>query len=151
VLLRAGGEVPATGNLLDLGCGSGPIALALALRAPGATVWAVDVNPRARERCAANASALGLANVRVEAPEDVPADVRFTAIWSNPPIRIGKRALHELLSLWLARLADGGRARLVVQRHLGADSLAAWLQEQGFVVDRVASKAGFRVVEVRRA
>jgi 16S rRNA G1207 methylase RsmC len=143
-------EAPApavTGNLLDLGCGYGPIAVTLARRSPGATVWAVDVNERARQLTVANAAALP--NVQVRAPEDVPAEVRFETIWSNPPIRIGKAALHTLLETWLSRLTDTGRALLVVQKHLGADSLARWLDEQGFPTSRLQSRVGYRLLEVR--
>lgn len=138
----------ASGDHLDLGCGYGPIALTLARRAPGATVWAVDVNRRALELVRANAEAAGLANVRVAEPDEVPADVRFTTIWSNPPIRIGKTALHELLLRWLGRLAPDGRAVLVVQKHLGADSLARWLTEQGHPTTRLQSRVGYRLLEV---
>jgi 16S rRNA (guanine1207-N2)-methyltransferase len=139
------------GDLLDLGCGYGPIALTLATRAPGATVWAVDVNERARALCAANAEAAGLANVQVTAPDEVPADVRFAAIWSNPPIRIGKAALHELLLEWLGRLAPGAPAHLVVQKHLGSDSLARWLTEQGHPTTKLRSRAGYRLLDVAGA
>jgi 16S rRNA (guanine1207-N2)-methyltransferase len=135
-------------DLLDLGCGYGPIALTLAVRAPRATVWAVDVNERARALCAANAEANGLANVRVADPDDVPDDVRFAGLWSNPPIRVGKPALHALLRRWLGRLAADGRAWLVVRRQLGADSLARWLAEEGHRVDRLAARAGYRVLQV---
>lgn len=138
------------GDALDLGCGYGPIACVLAHRAPGATVWAVDLNERARALCAANAATNGLTNVCVHDPEDVPADVRFETIWSNPPIRIGKAALHELLTRWLARLTPTGHAVLVVQKHLGADSLAAWLTAQGYRVDRVGSRQGYRLLRVSR-
>lgn len=148
VLLLEGPPVPATGALLDLGCGYGPIALALATRAPGATVWAVDVNERARDLCRANAATAGLPNLVVATPDDVPPDVRFAAIWSNPPIRIGKAALHALLLRWLDRLDEGGTAALVVQKHLGADSLARWLGEQGWATRRRASRQGYRVLEV---
>jgi 16S rRNA (guanine1207-N2)-methyltransferase len=141
---------PATGHLLDLGCGYGPVALTMAARAPGATVWAVDVNERARELCAHNAATAGLTNVRVVAPDGVPSGVRLAAIWSNPPIRIGKAALHELLLGWLGRLAGGGAAHLVVQRHLGSDSLARWLEGEGFAVTRLASRQAYRVLEVTR-
>jgi 16S rRNA (guanine1207-N2)-methyltransferase len=149
-LLLAEGPRPddTPGDLVDLGCGYGPIAAALAARAPRATVWAVDVNERARQLCAANAQRLGLANVRVVAPGDVPAGLRPVGIWSNPPIRVGKAALHELLTTWLGRLADGGRAELVVHRHLGADSLARWLGEQGWSVARLRSRSGYRLLEV---
>lgn len=149
-LLLLEAPAPATeGDLLDLGCGYGPMALTLAKRSPAATVWAVDVNARARELAAENAATAGLANVRVVAPEEVPGDVRFRTIWSNPPIRIGKAPLHDLLSHWLGRLADGGSAVLVVQKHLGADSLARWITEQGRAVERLQSRMAYRLLEIR--
>jgi 16S rRNA (guanine1207-N2)-methyltransferase len=151
LLLLEGGAPPVAGDLLDLGCGYGPIALTLARRAPGATVWAVDVNERARALCQANAETAGLANVRVRAPDDVPAEVRFAGIWSNPPIRIGKPALHGLLERWLGRLdpdADAA-AWLVVHKHLGSDSLARWLDSIGHPTTRLASRSGYRILEVR--
>jgi 16S rRNA (guanine1207-N2)-methyltransferase len=149
LLLRQAPAPPATGHLLDLGCGSGAIALALAKRSPGATVWAVDTNARARDLARENATRNSLDNVHVAGPDEVPDDVRFAAVWSNPPIRIGKRALHALLQRWLARLTADGEAILVVQKHLGADSLQAWLTGEGFPTDRLASKAGFRLLRTR--
>jgi 16S rRNA (guanine1207-N2)-methyltransferase len=137
-------------DLLDLGCGYGPIALTLARRAPEATVWAVDVNQRALGLCAANAEANGLTNVRVVPPDGVPPGVRFAGIWSNPPIRVGKDALHTLLLSWLERLDADARAWLVVQKHLGSDSLARWLEEHGWSADRVRSRSGYRVLAVHR-
>ena len=149
VLLREAPPPPAAGDLLDLGCGYGPIALTLAARAPAARVWAVDVNRRALELCRENAAAARLANVVTAEPEAVPADVRFAAIYSNPPVRIGRDPLRELLTGWLSRLAPGTAAHLVVQRHLGSDSLAAWLAGQGWAVERLASKRAYRVLGVR--
>lgn len=150
VLLRQASSPEPVGTLLDLGCGYGPITVSLAVRALGATVWAVDVNERARALTARNAAAAGVGDrVRVAAPHEVPADVAFDEIWSNPPIRIGKRALHDLLAGWLPRLRPGGVAWLVVSRHLGADSLARWLADQGWVVMRQASSKGYRVFAVR--
>lgn len=148
-LLRSvpAGPDPAA-DVLDLGCGYGPIAVALATRFPASTVWAVDVNNRAVELAGANAAALGLRNVRAAVPDDVPADLRFAQIWSNPPIRIGKAALHDLLEGWLGRLAPGGTAWLVVQKNLGSDSLADWLRSTGFEVERLASRKGYRILEV---
>jgi 16S rRNA (guanine1207-N2)-methyltransferase len=148
VLLDTVPPPPQDGQLLDLGTGYGPIALAMAARAPGATVWAVDVNTRALDLCAGNAARAGLANVRCVPPQDPALPAEFTAIWSNPPIRIGKDALHELLAGWLGRLAPGGHAYLVVQRNLGADSLHRWLQQQGWPTARIASRGGYRVLAV---
>ncbi|MEU4479758.1 methyltransferase [Micromonospora sp. NPDC023966] len=153
VLLRKA-ELPAgdvTGALLDIGCGFGPITCVLATTAPAATVWAVDVNQRARELTAANAARVGAAErVRVVAPDGVPADVSFAQIWSNPPIHIGKGELHDLLLRWLPRLTPDGVAWLVVARHLGGDSLHRWLVEQGWQVERHASQKGYRVLRVTR-
>jgi len=150
VLLRKGTLPTAetAGPLLDLGCGYGPIACVLATSAPRATVYAVDVNERARALAAENAARLGAANLRVAAPEEVPEEVRFAEIWSNPPIRVGKAELHAMLDRWLARLAPGGVAWLVVARHLGGDSLQKWLEERGHRVERHASQKGYRVLKV---
>jgi 16S rRNA (guanine1207-N2)-methyltransferase len=139
---------PPGGDLLDLGCGYGPIALTMAARSPQAIVWAVDVNERALRCGQDNAHAAGLDNVRFCSSEEVPAGIRFAAIWSNPPIRIGKPALHELLTTWLSRLSPGGRAHLVVQKHLGSDSLQRWLESQGWPAERLTSRAGYRVLAV---
>lgn len=140
------------GDLLDLGCGWGPIALSLALESPRATVWAVDVNERSLELTRRNAQALGLTNINAVRPEDVPADVRFTTIWSNPPIRVGKDELHAMLDRWLPRLDEGSDAWLVVSRNLGSDSLQRWLEGRyspGLQVGRAATHKGFRVLRVR--
>jgi 16S rRNA (guanine1207-N2)-methyltransferase len=148
VLLETVPPPPARGDLLDLGTGYGPVALAMAARAPGATVWAVDVNERALELCAANAARAGLGNVRCVTPEAPGLPGQFAAIWSNPPIRVGKQALHEMLASWLGRLAPGGQAHLVVQRNLGADSLQRWLHAEGWPASRIASRSGYRVLQV---
>src|SRR5579864_6247877 len=148
-LLREAPAPPADGHILDLGSGSGPIAIVLARQAPGATVWAIDVNRRAVELARANATMAGVTNVKAGLPDEVPPEVRFAAIYSNPPVRIGKAALHEVLERWLARLEPVGRAYFVVQRNLGSDSLATWLAGQGYPVRRIKSKKGYRLLEVR--
>jgi 16S rRNA (guanine1207-N2)-methyltransferase len=148
LLLETAPQPPATGDLLDLGCGYGPLALVMAARSPGARVWAVDVNTRALELCARNAARAGLPNVSAAAPGDPALPGSFRLIWSNPPIRIGKAALHALLATWLARLDPAGAAYLVVQRNLGSDPLQRWLTESGWPAERVAARAGYRVLRV---
>jgi 16S rRNA (guanine1207-N2)-methyltransferase len=149
----AGPAVPQGSDVLDLGCGYGPIALALATRFPEARVWAVDVNGRALDLSRTNAETAGLTNVVVARPDDVPAAVRFAAVWSNPPVRVGKAALHDLLGRWLGRLDHqrGGYGRLVVHKNLGADSLQRWLAAEGWAVERIRSRLGYRVLDVRAA
>jgi 16S rRNA (guanine1207-N2)-methyltransferase len=151
LLLDTAPPPPASGDLLDLGCGYGPLALVLAARSPGAKVWAVDVNTRALQLCARNAERAGLGGVRCVQPADPAIPDTFALIWSNPPIRIGKAALHALLETWLARLHPDGAAFLVIQRHLGADSLQSWLLQSGWVAERVAARSGYRVLRVSGA
>lgn len=149
VLLRTVPPPPTHGDLLDLGCGWGPVTLALAAQAPAARVWAVDVNERALDLTRRNAAAAGFDHVVAATPDEVPDDVRFAAIWSNPPVRVGKAVLHDLLRRWLTRLTDDGAAWLVVQRNLGADPLHRWLTEDlGLATERVASAKGYRVLRV---
>ena len=143
-------EPPAAGRVLDLGCGYGVIGLAIA-KAGAATVTAVDVNERAVLLANENAASIGVADrFAASTPDGVPPDATYDEIWSNPPIRIGKAALHELLLTWLPRLVPGGRAVMVVGKNLGADSLQRWLGEQGYPTGRLASAKGFRVLETRR-
>jgi 16S rRNA (guanine1207-N2)-methyltransferase len=157
VLLNEAPAPPPTGNLLDLGSGWGPIALSMGLLSPGASIWAVDVNQRALGLARDNAKALGINDFHAVTPDEVPADIRFDAIWSNPPIRVGKAALHDLLRRWLARLAPGGTAYLVVQKNLGSDSLQRWLATEleamepgAFAVGRHTTARTFRVLSVHR-
>lgn len=142
---------PRGGIFLDLGCGYGPISCVLADTSERARVYAVDVNQRALDLVRRNATDAGLGErVLAMPPQDVPADVSFDEIWSNPPIRIGKAGLHDLLSTWLPRLAEDGCAWVVVARHLGADSLQAWLEGGGWTVHRHAAQKGYRVLRISR-
>ena len=156
ILLQEAPE-PRGERMLDIGCGWGPITLTLAMLAPNAQVHAVDVNSRSIELTARNARSLGLPNVTVGTPESVDPDLRFDTIWSNPPIRVGKEVLHEILLTWLPRLAPNGDAYLVVQKNLGSDSLQKWLDAQlselyvgQFEVSRYATSKGFRLLHVHR-
>ena len=153
VLIEQMDLAPASGNLLDLGCGWGPIALNLGKLRPDTKVWAVDVNTRSVELTQANAKSLGISNITALLPDQVPADLRFSGIWSNPPIRIGKKELHELLLMWLPRLETRGEAYLVVQKNLGSDSLQKWLTEElasDFEVSRYTSIKTYRVLKIKK-
>jgi 16S rRNA (guanine1207-N2)-methyltransferase len=153
VLIEQMDLAPVSGNLLDLGCGWGPIALNLGKLRPNTKVWALDVNTRSVELTQANAKNLGISNINAVLPEQVPAELRFSGIWSNPPIRIGKKELHELLLMWLPRLEAGGEAYLVVQKNLGSDSLQKWLTEElatGFEVSRYTSIKTYRVLKIKK-
>jgi 16S rRNA (guanine1207-N2)-methyltransferase len=150
VLFRETAPPTSGGTFLVLGCGYGVIGLALATAAPASTVWAVDVNERAVLLANENAATLGVTDrFTATLPDEVPGGVTFDEIWSNPPIRVGKQALHDLLLRWLPRLTPGGRAVMIVGKNLGADSLQRWLDDQGYPTTRLASAKGFRVLESR--
>ena len=152
VLLSKLELAPEDGDILDIGCGWGPISLALAMYRPNATIWAVDVNQRAVELTRKNAASLGLTNVKAMLVDEVPAGLTFDAIWSNPPIRVGKEVLHEILKVWLNRMKTGAFAYLVVQKNLGSDSLLKWLQDTfyNFESTRLSTDKQFRVLEVEK-
>ena len=152
VLLAHLDRAPAGGNILDIGCGWGPIALALAMQSPRATIWAIDVNERSLELTKRNAARLGLKNIKVMRPEEVPQATKFSGIWSNPPIRVGKAELHSILTTWIPRLNADAEAHLVVQKNLGADSLHHWLMAElpeEFSTIRIDTAKSFRVLRVR--
>lgn len=151
VLLSHAEDLPESGTFVDLGSGWGPIALSMAVESPQAHVVAIEINERARELTAENAQRAGV-NVKVLDPEQAMAEVpSIDVLWSNPPIRVGKQALHELLGIWLPRLSDNGRAELVVSKNLGADSLQRWIQDElGLECERTASSKGFRILRVSR-
>ena len=153
VLLEHLDELAPSGEILDIGCGWGPISLAIAARSPKANVWAIDVNSRSLELTAKNASALGLSNIKTSRPDGVPENIEFSAIWSNPPIRVGKDELHGILQTWLPRLSIGAEAFLVVQKNLGSDSLQRWIEGEfaaSHSVVRFATAKGYRVLRVKR-
>ncbi|WP_040163530.1 class I SAM-dependent methyltransferase [Microbacterium gorillae] len=152
VLLSHTPPPPPGGDFLDLGCGWGPVALTMAMLSPHARVWAVDVNERSLELTRQNAAELGLENITAVTPDEVPDDVSFRTIWSNPPIRVGKNELHGLLERWIPRLDERSDAWLVVARQLGSDSLQRWMAAEfhdGFSIHRAATSKGFRVLKVR--
>jgi 16S rRNA (guanine1207-N2)-methyltransferase len=150
VLLEDAPLPPNQGELLDLGCGYGPIALALARRAPEGRVWAVDVDDRALQATAKNARRAAITNVVITTPRAVPQAIAFSAIYSNPPTRIGKAALLSLLTYWIARLERHACAYLVIKKNAGADSVTRYLNDAGFRAQRISARRGYRIVEVAR-
>ena len=156
VLLKHAPQPPENGRFFDIGCGWGAISLALGFESPNAQIYAVDVNERALELTDINAKNAGLNNIHTYLVEDAlkeDALKDIDLIWSNPPIRVGKDVLHNILLTWLPRLKVGGAAYLVVQKNLGSDSLIPWLSKnlgEDFSVEKYASSKGYRIIEVLR-
>lgn len=156
VLLKHAPQPPENGRFFDIGCGWGAISLALGFESPNAQIYAVDVNERALELTNINAKNAGLNNIHTYLVEDALKEDELKdidLIWSNPPIRVGKDVLHNILLTWLPRLKVGGAAYLVVQKNLGSDSLIPWLSKnlgEDFSVEKYASSKGYRIIEVLR-
>ncbi|MFP1710871.1 class I SAM-dependent methyltransferase [Gardnerella vaginalis] len=159
VLLKHAPQPPENGRFFDIGCGWGAISLALGFESPNAQIYAVDVNERALELTDINAKNAGLNNIHTYLVEDALKELKedelkdIDLIWSNPPIRVGKDILHNILLTWLPRLKVGGAAYLVVQKNLGSDSLIPWLSKnlgEDFSVEKYASSKGYRIIEVLR-
>jgi 16S rRNA (guanine1207-N2)-methyltransferase len=150
ILLKNLDMVTKAGTVMDLGAGWGAVSIALAIENPALEVLAIEINSRAVELIEANANSLALSNIKTKKLSQIE-NGSIDQIWSNPPIRIGKSALHELLIDALSKLKQGGEAFLVVQKHLGADSLAKWLeQEQNHSVEKIDNSKGFRVFRVTK-
>lgn len=156
VLLKHAPQPPENGRFFDIGCGWGAISLALGFESPNAQIYAVDVNERALDLTGINAKNAGLNNIHTYLVEDALKEDELKdidLIWSNPPIRVGKDVLHNILLTWLPRLKVGGAAYLVVQKNLGSDSLIPWLSKnlgEDFSVEKYASSKGYRIIEVLR-
>lgn len=152
VLLKQTPTPPEQGTFLDLGCGWGPIAITLGFESPQSTIWALDVNERAIQLTQENARRYHLTNIHAVTADQLPEDISFDLIWSNPPIRIGKNALHELLEQYLSRLSANGIAYLVVQKNLGSDSLITWINNtlSDLTASKYASSKGYRLILVQR-
>lgn len=154
VLLKHAPKPPENGRFLDIGCGWGPISLSLGLESPNAEIFAIDVNERALELTKLNAKNINLKNIHTELVENAIKNKdleNIDLIWSNPPIRVGKEVLHNILMTWLPRLNENGKAYLVVQKNLGSDSLIPWLAEnlgENYIVEKYASSKGYRIIEV---
>jgi 16S rRNA G1207 methylase RsmC len=150
ILLKESSFFPSEGTILDIGCGWGPISIAIAALRPATNVIGLDVNARSLELAASNASQLGLKNFKAVRADAIAQDLLFDGIWSNPPIRVGKAVLHELMETWIPRLKPGASAMLVVQKQLGAESFQKWLGDsfKGFNVSRHSIDKGYRVIRV---
>ena len=123
LLVETFAEPEISGNILDVGCGYGPIGLSLAKSYPNRNVHMVDVNQRALELAKKNAMNNGVENVMIyESHCYEGVDDRFAAILSNPPIRAGKKVVHAIIEEAKEYLVENGELWIVIQKKQGAPS-----------------------------
>ena len=140
-------------QVLDLGCGYGPIGLVAASLAPRGTVWLVDANQRAAALARSNAAANGLTNVRVIVADGAAAlrDRTMDVVVTNPPIRAGRQVVAGFIADAWRVLRLGGRFYLVARTAQGARTLGRLIQERFGNVRQLRASGGYRVFEAERA
>lgn len=140
------------GNILDVGCGYGPIGLTIAASYPDRNVHLVDVNERALALCTRNAEQNGITNVTIY-PSDALSAVKaegFSVILTNPPIRAGKETVFSFYDGSYAKLSIGGQLWVVIQKKQGAPSSVKHLQELFGNVEVVAKKKGYYILRATK-
>jgi len=140
-------ELPESGDLLDVGCGYGPIGLFAARLNPRLNVTMIDINERAVELANINAARNGIRNASA-LQSDLYEQVRdrsYSLIVSNPPIRAGKRVVHRIFEEAVELLRDDGQLWIVIQKKQGAPSAHEKLKSLYREVVEVAKSKGYRV------
>ncbi|WP_102349394.1 class I SAM-dependent methyltransferase [Bacillus sp. Marseille-P3661] len=147
-------EVPdVPGDLLDVGCGYGPIGLSLAKEYPDRKIVMVDVNERSLNLSRINSDKNNITNVHVRR-SDLFSDINeknFAAIISNPPIRAGKKVVHEILERSYEHLAEHGELWIVIQKKQGAPSALDKLKSIFSEVDVVEKKKGYYIIKSKKS
>ncbi|SFB33923.1 16S rRNA (guanine1207-N2)-methyltransferase [Lentibacillus halodurans] len=124
-------EPPAAGNILDLGCGYGPIGIAVAYSYQHRNVILADINERAITLAQKNAHHNGVTNVEFTLSDQFNQlkGNTFAAILTNPPIRAGKRVVHQMFEASQNALLENGRLWVVIQKKQGAPSAMEKLKD----------------------
>ncbi|ARK28504.1 class I SAM-dependent methyltransferase [Halalkalibacter krulwichiae] len=140
------------GPILDIGCGYGPIGLALAKDDGGRIVHMVDVNERALELSRRNAEKNNISNIIVYKSDRLEEVVekQFAAIVTNPPIRAGKQVVHSIFEQAFEHLADKGELWVVIQKKQGAPSAIEKLKSHFNEVEVVEKKKGYFIIKAKK-
>ena len=140
------------GDILDVGCGYGPIGLSLAYAYPDKNVEMVDVNARAIQLAKDNAEANGIPNVKIYESNILSAveNKSFSAVLTNPPIRAGKQTVHQIFSDSYEHLLPGGELWVVIQKKQGAPSAMDKMEEIFGNVEVAAKKKGYFILVAKK-
>lgn len=152
LLVEAFVEPGVSGELLDLGCGYGPIGLALARELPKRKVVMVDVNDRAVSLAQKNAQKNAVTNVEIKQSDgfqNVSGD-SFSAVITNPPIRAGKELIYSFFKESVDRLTVGGELWIVIQKKQGAPSTLKYLSTIFGEVDIVDREKGYFIIRAKK-
>lgn len=140
------------GDVLDVGCGYGPIGLSIAKANPERFVHMMDINTRAIALAEKNAQVNGVQNVRIFESDGLASvgDVKVAAILTNPPIRAGKETIFRFYDESYEKLVKGGELWVVIQKKQGAPSTVSHLEELFSEVDVVEKKKGYWIIRAKK-
>lgn len=152
VLLDAFEMPEVAGDILDVGCGYGPIGLSIAKVNPERFVHMMDINTRAIALAEKNAKLNGVQNVRIFESDGLAAigDVQAAAILTNPPIRAGKETIFRFYDESYEKLVEGGELWVVIQKKQGAPSTVSHLEEMFSEVEVVEKKKGYWIIKAKK-
>jgi len=148
LLIETFDKLALSGDILDVGCGYGAIGIALAAKRPNDHVHMIDVNLRAIDLAKRNAKLNGINNIHVyESNCYQNVDTEFANIVSNPPIRAGKKVVHQILEEAFHYLEDEGTLTIVIGKQHGAASSEKKMLEVFGNVKRIERRKGFWVLQ----
>ncbi len=148
LMLESVDELPPC-RVLDLGCGWGPVTVALGQAFPGLEITCLDVNPRALGLAERNAAAHGVRVTAILSDGIGEGTGRFDRVFLNPPIRAGKSTVYRLFRDAAAHLEADGEMRVVIRKQQGAESAVRELKGIFTSVDTLLKKKGYWVIGCR--
>jgi 16S rRNA (guanine1207-N2)-methyltransferase len=140
------------GNILDMGCGYGPIGLTVAKQYSDRTVWMVDVNERALSLSKLNAKQNNVGNIKVLKSYlfDELENEMYASVITNPPIRAGKKVVHQLFEQAYEHILPNGELWVVIQKKQGAPSAIEKLESLFSEVEVVGKKKGYYIIKSKK-
>lgn len=135
-----------TGDILDLGCGYGAIGIIIS-KITNTNVTMTDINKRALHLTKMNAKKNGVSVNIIESDGYQNIEGMFDYIISNPPIRVGKKKLYELILDGKKHLKENGKLIIVIRKEQGALSLIKDMSND-YKIEVLDKSKGFMIIEL---
>lgn len=146
-------EMPdVAGDILDVGCGYGPIGLSIAKSFPTREIHMMDVNDRALGLAKKNADINGVQNVQIYESDalSIVNTHNIAAVLTNPPIRAGKQTIFKFYDRAFELLVERGELWIVIQKKQGAPSTIDHLAKNFSEVNIVDKVRGYWIIKATK-